>query len=451
MNPLVGTLVLILLALLGTRFSFRSERVSQGPRLVFRTGIHFLALGFLLGPVGLGLLTTEATRHLSPLLALGLGWVGFHFGLQLDRRSLSHFRPAWHVLALGQAVAAFAVFLAGGHLILGAAGLQGDVPTLLLLVASATAAVTTPAGIAMVSSNFMAKGSVRDLLFFIGSLDAVVGIVALQVTYAVYRPLPGVQAPTPVSGLELVGVAAGLGLVLGILFLWLVRRRPAGEELVLYILGMCAFGAGAALQWGLSPLFVSMTMGAVVANGGPGRQRVFRILQRWEKPVYLTFLLLAGALLSVPGPWVLLMALGYALLRAVAKLVGAAAMALTVPMRFPVPRRLGLGLVPQGGISLAMAVGAVLTYPDLRFGARGAATLSGDPGVEAALFTVIVIGVLLSELAGPFLTVRLLRAAGEISPEVVRALAEGDHPRAERAALRRTTAAASGDSEEDGA
>ena len=427
MDPLVGTLVLIFLALLGARFSFSTERVPQGPRLLFRTGTHFLLLGFLLGPSGLGLLSTRATVELSPFLALGMGWVGFHFGLQLDRASLGRFPLAYHAFAYGQAVLTLAFFLVGSYLFLSFVAPSATLSPLLLLGAAATASVTTPAGIAMVSSNFLVRGNVRDLLFFTGSLDAVVGVAALQVVYALFRPeLPDVMGGP--GQLALVGAAAGLGVVMAIVFLWLVRRRPAGEELVLFVLGICAFAAGAALQWGLSPLFVSVTMGAVVANFGRERERVFTLLQRWEKPVYLTFLLLAGALLRTPTFTVVLLAIGYALLRALSKGLAGAVVS-TLPVGFPVPRRFGLGLVPQGGISLAMAVSGVLMYPQLQVQGSGA---------EAALFTIIVIGVMISELTGPLLTVQLLRRAGEISPKVEAALAEGDQRRAEREAIRHT-------------
>ena len=40
---------------------------------------------------------------------------------------------------------------------------------------------------------------------------------------------------------------------------------------------------------------------------------------------------------------------------------------------------------------------------------------------EAVLFAIIVVGVVLSELTGPFLTIRVLVRAGEISPEVLKA------------------------------
>lgn len=427
MQPLLATLILILLALLGARFSFSTERIAAGPRLLFRTGIHFLLIGLALGPAGLGLLSLEATGQLSPFLALGLGWVGFHFGLQLEREKLARFPLPYHLLGIGQAVLSFALFALVGWLLIRMLGLEGDVPIILVLGAAATGSISTPAGIAVVSSNFLVRGNVRDLIFFISSLDAGVGIIALQVLYSIFRP-PGVAPDLgSLSPLALAGVAVGLGVVCGILFIWLMRVRPGGEELVLFLLGICAFASGAALQWGFSPLFVSVTMGAVVANLGRDRHRVFTLLQRWEKPVYLIFLLIAGALLQLPTWPVTALAISYALLRGLVKTVSTAALVTVVPFGFDVPRRLGLGLIPQGGVTLAMAVSGVLVYSDLQIGGVDAA---------AALFTVVVMGVVISELAGPLFTVMLLRRAGEISPHVEEALAEGDHRRAEQEAIR---------------
>ncbi|MFC1575016.1 hypothetical protein ACFL5A_00005, partial [Gemmatimonadota bacterium] len=84
MTPFASTLILTLLALLGARLSFSAMRVPPGPRLVFRTGTHFLFLGLFLGPHLLDLLTQESVRQLFPLLGLALGWIGFLFGLQLN-------------------------------------------------------------------------------------------------------------------------------------------------------------------------------------------------------------------------------------------------------------------------------------------------------------------------------------------------------------------------------
>ena len=427
MSPLAGALVLMLVALVGARFSFSTELVPAGPRFLFRTGTHFLLLGVAVGPIGLGLLTPDAARQLFPVLAVGLGWVGFHFGLQLDRRSLALFPWRHHAFALGQAALALGLFLAVSLLAIRLAGLSDEVPSSLLFVAACTAAVTAPAGIAIASANFLVKGPIRDLLYFTGSLDAVVGIAALQLTYLVFRPVAAARATEGLPFFLLGAVAVALGIACGMLFLWLLRARPAGEELVLYLLGICAFAAGAALQWGLSPLFVSLVMGAVVANLARDQARILRVLERWEKPVYLSFLLLAGALVRFPTPWIPALAVAYAALRVGAKAAGAEAMGALSRPSPELPRWSGLGLLPQGGISLAMAVSGMLLYSEVRV-----------MGVEAgaALFTVIVLGVVLSELAGPLLTVRVLRAAGEVSPSVEEAVARGDQEEALQQAAR---------------
>lgn len=429
MEPILAALVLALLALLGARYSFSTESVPAGPRLLLRTGTHFLFLGFLLGSHGLGILPPEIVEQLNPLLAIGLGWISFLFGLQLDRGQLEHFPRGFLSVAVGQAVVAFFLFLGSGWAVLAALDRTGPTVELLLLGAAATACVSTPAGIALVSATLMVRGPVHRLLFFIASVDAVVGITALQVAYALYHPtelvggLPGLAQPWWIA------VAVGLGVVGGILFLWLTRPKPGKEELVLFLLGIATFLAGTALYLRLSPLFVGMVAGVVVANFSPDRQRLHDALQSWEKPIYIVLLLLAGAILEFPTAWVVPLGVGYAVLRLGSKTVGAWTATRFVPRDRRPPPLYGLGLAPQGGISLAMVVSGVLTYSGL--------TLNGLDAVEI-LFGTVVLGVTLSELAGPVLTRSVLRRAGEISRDVEDALAAGDERKARVEAIRHT-------------
>lgn len=427
MDPLVTTLVLILLALLGARFSFSNVSVPAGPRLLFRTGTHFLFLGFLLGPTLVGLLSGQALRQLLPLMALGLGWVGFLFGVQLDRAHLREFPWSFHLFALGQAVVAFALFAALAWVGLDSMGSGGEVSTLLVLGAAATACVSAPAGIAMVSTNFMVRGPLRRLLFYVASVDAVVGVLALQVTYALFHPTDVILGLPRVTALGWVVVASGLGVISGILFLWLTRTRVQADELVLYLLGITAFSSGAALHLQLSPLFVSMIMGAVVVNLSPDREQIYDALQKWEKPTYVVLLLLAGALLRFPTAWIVALGAGYALLRAGAKATGGLVMSRVLPLEGPPPMRVGLGLIFQGGISIAMAVSCLLTF-------QGMGIVDGSR--VDIFFGTVILGVILAELAGPFFTTGVLRRAGEISPRVEEALARGDEAGAHQEAVR---------------
>jgi hypothetical protein len=422
-DPLVSTLALILLALLGARFSFSTRRVPQGYRLLLRTGAHFLLLGFLLGPAVLGLLDLEALGQFSPLLGLALGWIGLVFGLQLDRAALKQFPRSFLGLALGQAALTFLLCLAVGLWAARSFGVQGDAVTLLVLAAAATACISTPAGVAMVSANFRAKGRVRDLLFFVASLDAAVGITALHLGYAWMHGSSVLSARGEAPGWAWAMAGVLLGVVCALIFVWLGRLRPSREELVLYLLGISALSAGAALQLQISPLFVGMVTGAAITNLDPQWHRVFRLMERWEKPIYLILLLLAGAALRFQTWWVLPLALVYALVRGCAKALSGAVLVRTLKFPFSPPAGLGLGLVSQGGISIAMALSLALTLTSTspRLGGFDAAGL---------FLATVVLGVLASELAGPLLTTSVLRTAGEIPPnstEVESAPPHGEH------------------------
>ncbi len=78
---------------------------------------------------------------------------------------------------------------------------------------------------------------------------------------------------------------------------------------------------------------------------------------------------------------------------------------------------------------MAIALSALLTFYGLEI---------GSIDVIRALFSVVVLGVALSELIGPVLTAGTLRRAGEISSEVEKALALGDDREARGHAVRHT-------------
>ena len=410
MSPLVGVLVLVLLGLIGSRFAFDPARAPLGPRLLLATGTQFLLVGLLLGPL-LGLLTGDVIQQLHALLALGLGWIGLLFGLQLDRRQLAQFPISYLVFAIAQAALTFLLFATVTYLALRAFGRLGPGVHVAILAAAATAAVSTPAGVALISRTFGVTGPLSRLLFYTASLDALVGIIALQVTYALYSPS---RSPAAAFGWGVwLGVSLAAGVIFAVFFLWLTRPKPERDELTLFLLGLVVFQAGSALYLGLSPLFVSMVTGAIVANLSPSRRRVYSILQAWEKPIYVILLILAGALISL-GTWLVVpLAAGYVLVRGAAKYLAGFAVRGVVRGSFRPPPGVGVGLLPQGGISLAMALSAALTY----------GAIAGSAAVWIG-FGTIVLAVAASELVGPFLTRDLLRHAGEIRAGADTALAE---------------------------
>lgn len=402
MNPLLLVLVLALIGLLGARLTFARRRVPLGPQIFIVVGGPFLFLGFLLGPYVLHVLSEERVDQLIPLLALGLGWIGILFGLQLDYMQLRRFPLRYLAVAWIQAVVAFALVFLIGYLITGA--WFGRRMEAIILAAAATACVSTPAAIALVSNTYMSRGPMTRLLFYVASLDGAVGIVALGLTHAAHHT-GFLGEGIAMSTAEWLVISLLLGVFFGVLFLSLTRVRPRSQELALLLIGLVLFAAGTAFYLSVSPLFVCMIAGIVIGNLSPMRRRVYKALSAWEQPIYILVLVLAGALLKFPSWWIVPLVAVYASGRLLAKWLGGIAAA-RIPLRgFSPPDTFGLALVPQGGISLAMAISFVLIY------------VPGASGIETAaniLFATVVIAVGLSDLIGPFMIRAVLERAGEL-------------------------------------
>lgn len=400
MDALLGAIVLFLLGLAGARLSFTTAGMPLGARFLFVAGTHFLVIGYLLGPV-IGLLSRDVIAQFFPLLALGLAWVGLLFGLQLDLRQLRKFPLRFTTAALLQACVAFVLFFALSALaVLPFFELDARLRAM-LLAGAATACVSSPLGLSAVAANV--RGPTSEFLLYIASLDAFIGIVALQLVFALNNPLSA-SGLNVAFGAEWILVALIVGVAFAIFLMWLTRPKPDHDELVLFLLGSALFLGGAALYLGLATLFVAVIAGAIVGNLSPMRRLVFTVLQQWEKPIYVIILLLLGALVVVNDVNVIPLAIAYALLRAVAKLAGGWLAARMVRPLVQVPSLIGVGLLTQGGMSLVIVLSILLAYGGL-----------GTPDPLLTSFTTaVVIGVVLSELVGPFLTRRLLRSAGEL-------------------------------------
>ncbi len=412
MNPLLLVLLLVLIGLLGAQLGFARRRVPLGPQIFIAVGGPFLFVGFVLGPHLLQVFSLGTISQLTPLLALGLGWIGLLFGLQLDRDHLRRFPPRYLTLALLQAGIAFCIVFVLGYLVTDAwFSLRLDA---IVLVAAATACVSTPAAIALISNTYQTRGRITRLLFFVASLDAVVGVVALGLVHAGFNT--GLLGRGGLNSLfELFAISILLGCFFGVLFLSLTRVRPRSQELLLLLIGLVLFAAGTSFYLSLSPLFVCMIAGAVIGNLSPMRRRVYAALSSWEKPIYIIMLVLAGALLEFSSWWIVPLVLAYIGARILAKWLGGVAAAKLSILGANVPASFGLALTPQGGLSLAIAISFVLIYNPM-----------GEiRSAESVLLATVVIAVGVSDLIGPFLVRDVLGRAGELGRGAVSTAAHG--------------------------
>ncbi len=395
MKTILALIAIALFAYLGSTL-FQLRRSPAWLRALISSGVVFFGVGVALGPLAIGFLDQEMIAGLDVLVDLGVGWVGLIFGLQFYYKDLKRL-PGRHYLGAGlQSVSTLVLGGLGLWVVFDGFLLQGPV-WLLILVLAAAMSTTSPTAATHVFHDLAPRGPVSDALRIMASVDAVPAVLmAGAILCFAPAPIHPLRYGPFLDGLFWLGVAVGLALALGALFHLLTLYRYTDNQLLVIVLGIVVFSGGAADYLVLSPLFVNFLVGVVVANRSPVRLRMLKALASVEKPIYLILVILAGSLWHPPTAWVWLAVGAFVFLRLAGKLLGGYLAGLAAGLEKPAG--LGLGLLPHGGMALAIA----LSFRSL---------VAGELG--DLMLTAVVCSMLLTTLVGPMCLRRLLLLQGE--------------------------------------
>ncbi len=395
MRSILGLIVIAVFAYLGAAM-FRVARMPALLKSLVASGLGFFAIGLLLGPHAAGLFDQHALSGLDVLVNLGIGWVGLLFGLQfyltdLKKISGSCFEAAaieslTTMLLVGAGIGALPFFISG----------QPDwLPTLLL---AAIASTSSPTIAVQVALDIRGCGPLTRMVRVVTSIDAFPAVVISGAALC-FSPLHPDGTGLLNGGWMWLGGTFLFSLALGILFHLMTLFRYTDNQLLVVVLGLVVFSGGVAHYLGLSPLLVNMLVGIVVANRSPLRSRILGSLLRLEKPVYLILLTMAGAFWNLPSPSLLALVLPFIVLRLAGKLLGGAlAGRRAAPGSGPLG--IGPGLLPHGGMALAIALSVAQFFPGQL----------GNLALTAAIGSVLT-----SSLASPWAMRRLLLNEGSPS------------------------------------
>jgi hypothetical protein len=334
------------------------------------TGVPFVLLGALLGP-GLGVFDAAAMQLLTPVLALGIGWIGATFGARLEWRMLRRVSArTWLVgatLALPVLIMSTVAAWALGRMVRPLAQVWGTplLSVALMFGAAATTAASWPGP----------KLGRRNAL-----LDTAFGAAVAAAAVALNRPSFAIRS------IVLTLVVAGVtGLLFAQLAKWLDDQSDTGIGVRLF--GSILLAAGFSYATGLSPFVACGLMTAVIVSFSPPavRQAVQRLLRSWELPLYAAFLIVVGALLRSFTAWLLPAALFLAVLR--------------VAIRW-VTVRFGLDQVDPVWRSLPYPPPREFAFPPIRQGPAAVALAAGFElvrGGSGAVLTTVVLSVLAVE------------------------------------------------------
>jgi hypothetical protein len=392
MKILIAVVVLTVLALAGSWGRLTPRAIPRAVRLATANG-GFIVIGLILGSEFLNLIDAGTLDRMQPFVCVALGWVGFLFGLQFDRRTVQHLPHGFAAIAASVSAVTMLFVIPPMWKISNGIWHGGVVVgTLAVITLAAAAACTGQAAVAVADRHRGPRSRhVMTLLRYISSLDPVAGVVVFGLAVSILGRHP---VGTGWFGwtLQWPLVAVALGCLTAWIFVSLTLTRTSQAELVLYLLGLVALSSGIALGLGLSVIFVSSLCGVVVANLAHVRSirpRVMNLMVASEHFLYLCLLVVAGAYWRLPTAWIAVAAIVYAGSRLAGKIAGGFIATRGLARQHEVPPLVGLGLVSQGGMGLAILIEYRL--------------LVDDPVGEIAL-GIGVGAVLLNELAAPFLT-----------------------------------------------
>jgi fructose PTS system EIIBC or EIIC component len=354
--------------------------------------------GVVVGPACLGLIGTHEQLHdLQPLSTFAMSLVAVSIGGHLSYRRIHN--SLRRIISISLFEVGFSVIT-----VMTAAKLFGmDWPTTCLL--GAISASTAPATTIALIRETRAKGPFVKTLISAVALNNILCIllfVMMRTFVDAYfesgETAGKVDDALILSAYHLVG-ALVLGLGAGWISKVLVSKPKFHDFTTILLAIMLLDGLAAYLQ--LSPLLVNLFFGVYLGNSSEVAERQLTTLVPLEPILYVCFFTLAGVSLHLDAMLAVgLLALIYAGARVLGKSIGAALGGLVGRCSPRIWQNMSYALYPQSGIAIGLVI---LLSNDAYI----------DDAVKQTVSAIILAGVTLAEIVGPFCTKAALARSGE--------------------------------------
>lgn len=408
-NVFIDIALLVLIGIIGGKMA----ELVHLPRV---TG--YIIIGMIFGPNVLNLFNTDMIADLKALKILGLGFIGYNVGLEVNFKMLKYNRKTVVFITLFQAVVTF-VLVAGAILLF-----IDEFKWTYALILGAIATVTTPAPIVACIRSYHTKGRLTQLLCPMIALDDVLGVVLFAFVLPIGVYLAG-HTGEDISFSVLLGqpllqifLSIVLGAIIGIVVERFIEYFYKGDKITIFLIIVVGLllGIGFSYMFDLSTILLPLTIGTVLANrlNFELRDKVRGISDSFILPILLVFFTLSGAELNV-GLLATLEVLGliYIFVRVAGKMIGAGSAAIILREEAKVKKYLGPALIPQGGVAIDMAILA-----EIRFIQLAQESSNNDYAlIGSTILTVILGAVLIYKVFGEIIVKWSFRRANEITTD----------------------------------
>lgn len=375
-------------------------------RIGIPTVTGYVLVGVVLGISLMRVYTINALDHMEIVNDFALGLIGFTIGSELRREVFK---------SLGKSILLIALFEAFGAFLLVTLVLYLIHPDKLYqaLVLGAVASATAPAATVYVIQQYKAKGPLSSTILAVVGIDDAIALMIFVVASIMAK---SVLAAEHISLIHLIvepvieiGLSVIMGIVFGLIFISLFKRVRYPDDVTLGILAFVLINLGIASRFHLSGLLSVMAFGAAVTNMNVMlTNRAVKSLENFSPILYACFFIFGGAHLNIAlFPQVGLLGFVYLISRMTGKIGGASIGATLGKAPGVVRKYIGLSLIPQVGVAIALAIMVKKEFGNGHYGEAGD-TLAVIV-INVLLFTTII-----TEIIGPILTKFALKRSGEM-------------------------------------
>ena len=367
--------------------------------------VGYIVVGIVLGISLLGIFNDANIKGLYFITYIALACIGFDIGGELAFEGIRK---------LGKPIIWISVLETVGASVLVTLAVYFYTRKLYVaLIFGALAAATAPAATVDVLREYQSSGPLTTTTFAVVGIDDAYAVMIfsfasffakmilsrthLQIAEAVLRPLGDIFG------------SLALGVVIGLIFLFLVRNYTARRGLLVLTWGVIILTTGLANWLHFSLILANMALGLTVVNLTKWkRDDVFELMRGTTGPVFVIFFVLVGAQLDAAK----LVSLGiigllYVVFRSTGKISGAYLGGVISGAPENVRKYVGLCLFSQAGVAIGLSIQTAITFGGGNFGKAGT-----DLGVMA--ISVIAATSLVFQIIGPPSTRYAIIKAGEV-------------------------------------
>ncbi len=397
----MNNILILSIALVLAIFAYRITNKLNLPIVV-----GYVLLGVIFGKSMVGLFNQQFINDVDMLNDLALGAIAFTIGSELKKSVFQKLGKSIFFIVFFEAFSAFLLVSIGMYLMYPDKLYQA-------LVLGAVASATAPAATVVVLNQYKAKGPLTSTILAVVGIDDAISLIIFSFSVSVAKVLikGGTLSVAKIlihPVVEII-IAVTIGIIVAYLVNLFFRKLRSPDQVLIRVATAILLIIGLSKQFHFSELLAIMSFGSALVNLNPifDNRALSTITTSIGPLFYAFFFILAGARLDIKLlPVVGLMGLVYTLLRAMGKFGGATLGAVLGKAPSVVRKYTGMGLIPQVGVAVALAILVDKMFGGGQYGAQG--KMLSEIVINVLLFTTII-----TEIVGPLLTRYAITKAGE--------------------------------------